>query len=348
MSARQPSAPFVFFVLFLVYITWGSTYIGYKLTLEVCGPFFAAGARSFAGGVLLACWLVLRGQWRRPSLPAARRLAGFGVPMVVMASGLIAVGQTQVPSSVAAVLTSSCPIIMILAGWLFAGEPRLAPLQCLGLVAGSVAIARLGFQQAGSGGEHSALGCLAVVAAAAGWVAGSLAMKKRPLEDAVPPLEATCLLLLSGGLEALLLGLLFGEHNRLHWDHLHPAVAIAFAWMTVGGSIIAYAAYMWLLTHVRLAVAVSYEYVVPVVGIFLGWLFGGERVTLGVVAACAAAVGAVFLVVTRRTGDVGPFRHAGTLARWRRKRTMHVQTLGPGIAGKEVGKDVGKGAGRPS
>lgn len=26
-------------MLFLVYITWGSTFIGYKLTLEVVGPF---------------------------------------------------------------------------------------------------------------------------------------------------------------------------------------------------------------------------------------------------------------------------------------------------------------------
>ena len=38
-------------MLFLVYITWGSTFIGYKLTLEVVGPFFAAGGRSLGGGV---------------------------------------------------------------------------------------------------------------------------------------------------------------------------------------------------------------------------------------------------------------------------------------------------------
>lgn len=55
MQEKTPSALHIFFMLFLVYITWGSTFIGYKLTLEVVGPFFAAGGRSLGGGSCL--WL---------------------------------------------------------------------------------------------------------------------------------------------------------------------------------------------------------------------------------------------------------------------------------------------------
>ena len=54
-------------MLFLVYITWGSTFIGYKLTLEVVGPFFAAGGRSLGGCVLLMALLMLLGHWTRPT-----------------------------------------------------------------------------------------------------------------------------------------------------------------------------------------------------------------------------------------------------------------------------------------
>ena len=36
--------------LFLVYISWGSTYIGYKFSLGVAGPFLVGGSRMVIGG----------------------------------------------------------------------------------------------------------------------------------------------------------------------------------------------------------------------------------------------------------------------------------------------------------
>ena len=44
--------------LFLVYISWGSTYIGYKFSLGVAGPFLVGGSRMVIGGILL---FVVRG-----------------------------------------------------------------------------------------------------------------------------------------------------------------------------------------------------------------------------------------------------------------------------------------------
>ena len=37
--------------LFLVYISWGSTYIGYKFSLGVAGPFLVGGSRMVIGGI---------------------------------------------------------------------------------------------------------------------------------------------------------------------------------------------------------------------------------------------------------------------------------------------------------
>lgn len=81
------------------------------------------------------------------------------------------------------------------------------------------------------------------------------------------------------------------------WENLRPEVALAFAWMTIGGSIIAYSSYFWLLTHVSIATAVSYEYVVPVIGVLLGWWLGGEAITGRIVLACCLTVGSVFFVL---------------------------------------------------
>ena len=72
MTRRDPSPWFVFAVLFLVYIGWGSSYIGYKLSLEVAGPFLVAGGRAFIGGLLLAFMLLASGKWVRPSWKTIR------------------------------------------------------------------------------------------------------------------------------------------------------------------------------------------------------------------------------------------------------------------------------------
>ena len=144
MTRRDPSPWFVFAVLFLVYIGWGSSYIGYKLSLEVAGPFLVAGGRAFIGGLLLAFMLLASGKWVRPSWKTIRWNLVVGIPFVLFGSGFIGFGQTQVSSSTAAVITSTTPILMLVAGYLFAGEPRPAFLQWVGLIAGSAGITYIG------------------------------------------------------------------------------------------------------------------------------------------------------------------------------------------------------------
>lgn len=84
------------------------------------------------------------------------------------------------------------------------------------------------------------------------------------------------------------------------FENLRPEVALAFAWMVVGGSILAYSSYFWLLEHASIATAVSYEYVVPVIGVFLGWRLGGENVNPQMLLACCMTVGSVFFLLWQR------------------------------------------------
>ena len=60
--------------------------------------------------------------------------------------------------------------------------------------------------------------------------------------------------------------------------------------------------YFWLLLHTRTVVAISYEYVNPVIGVFLGWLLAGEQVDGVIVTACCLTVLSVFFIVSRKHG----------------------------------------------
>ena len=286
--------------LFLVYISWGSTYIGLKLTLEVLGPFSACGARMGLGGLLLCLWLILRGRWRRPTRADLRHAALFGLVMVVMASGFLSKGQVYIDSTIAAVVTGSTPITMLLAAWLFAGEDRPGPAQCFGLAAGFVGLVLLGFSNSEGGVRATPGGIAWVLSASFAWVGGSLAMRRRPFKTGLSAEQSCALLLALGGLESVLLGLACGEAEVTRWANLRPAVLVAFSWMVIGGAIIAYSCYFWLLTHTTTAVAISYEYVVPVIGLFLGWWIGGETVSAVMIFASCLTLGSAFLVMRHK------------------------------------------------
>lgn len=296
-------------MLFLVYISWGSVYLGNKLSLEIAGPFLICGVRNtLAGLLMLGCAKVCKGQWRTPTPAEYRTHAFMGLLMVVASGGFLVLGQTMVSSVVTAVVMSSTPIFMLVGAFLFAGEERPNLPQCVGMVAGACGVIFLSWHEQ-SEGTGSILGIITLLGAVGGWVAGSLIMKRRPQTNTLSTLQGTGLILLLGGLECCVFGLLFGEASSFHPDRLRLANVLAFAWMVVGGSFLAYGCYLWLLANVSVSLAVSYEYVVPVIGILLGWLVGGETITAGTVTACVVIISSVLLVVRHRHGFRVYVRH---------------------------------------
>ncbi len=308
-TGNTPPKHLVILMLVLVYISWGSVYIGNKLSLEIAGPFLVCGLRNFLAG-LLTCGvcMAVRGMWRRPTL---RELAGFAalaVLLVGVSGGFLVLGQTRVSSAVAAVVMSATPIVMLVAAFLFAGEPRPNRPQCVGMLTGACAIIYLSASEQG-GGAGSVIGVLFLLGAVCGWVAGSLITRKVHISHGMSTTESTGLILLLGGIECLAAGLLMGELDTVRPEHIRFDTVLAFSWMVVGGSFLAYVSYLWLLSHVSVSLAVSYEYVVPVIGIFLGWAIGGEYVGSDMVAACAVSIGSVFLVVRHRHSIRSCIRH---------------------------------------
>lgn len=286
--------------LFLVYVSWGSTYIGFKYTLEVLGPFLACGARMLLAGVMLCAAIACVGRWQRPKRADYLHALWLGLFMVLMASGFLAKGEESVTSGVAAVVTGSTPISMLVAAWLIGGEQRPSAVQWLGLMGGLGGLILLGQSQVAGPDQSSVGGMLWVFGATLGWVAGSLLTRRFPLTTGLGPLQSCGLLLFVGGLECLLAGFVGGEAAMTRWENLSPEVILTFLWMSFGGSIIAYSCYFWLLAHASIATAVSYEYVVPVIGIFLGWWLGNEQVTGQMILACCLTVGSVFFVLWQK------------------------------------------------
>ena len=295
LTSRQAHIAKVLGCLLLVYISWGSCFIATKFAIRSFPPFLMGGARMVLAGILLYAWSWMRGRHNLPTRKDWSNSLILAFFMVFLACGFLAKGQEFIASGTAAMISGTVPLWMVMGGWLLLREPRPTRLQFTGLGLGTLGLLALGTQQ-GLSGVTSPWGLLLLVVSALGWVAGSFYSKRHAGETRLSVMRNSALIMFAGGVQALLAGWLFGE--RVNWPAVTPVSWAALAALILLGAIVAYTCYFWLLMNTRTAVAVSYEYVNPVIGVFLGWLMAGEQVDRVVILACCAVVGSVFFVVS--------------------------------------------------
>lgn len=299
MTAQQKHTFQILICLFLVYLSWGSCFISIRFALESFPPFLLCGLRMTMAGSLLYLVTRLRGERTRPTRSDWAQTLILAVFLVLISSGFLSKGQESVPSGTAAMISGSVPLWMVLGGWLILKEPRPSCFQFLGLAGGTAGLLLLSLHQ-GFSGETSFFGLFLLLLSALGWVVGSFYSKKHAGETRLSVMRISAMLMMTGGLQALAAGWLLGERFSPH--DVTAASWMALAALVLLGAIVAYTCYFWLLLHTRTAVAVSYEYVNPVIGVFLGWLLAGERVDGVTVLACCMVVGSVFFVIAGRQG----------------------------------------------
>ena len=71
---------------------------------------------------------------------------------------------------------------------------------------------------------------------------------------------------------------------------------LGLAYLITFGSVVAFTAYTWLLQRCPPALVATHTYANPVVAVFLGWLLASEPLTMRVVLASAAILGAIMLI----------------------------------------------------
>jgi drug/metabolite transporter (DMT)-like permease len=85
--------------------------------------------------------------------------------------------------------------------------------------------------------------------------------------------------MIAAGIFFFPLGLILNEHQHFSFDAVSMRSLLALIYLMLMGSIIAYLAYMWLLSVRPASLVGTYAYVNPVVAVFLGWLIAHETVS---------------------------------------------------------------------
>ena len=288
---QAPAAWLVWTALWIVYVVWGSTYLAIRVMVETMPPLLSAGVRfSVAGSLLLA---VLAARGRRVRIDRAQLGSAALVGTLLMgANGLVSIAEQEVPSGVAALLVGTVPLWVILLRRL--NRDRVSGSSVAAVAVGFLGTALLllpGEQQEGA----SLLGLLGVVFAALMWATGSFASPRVSLPRV--PLVSVGWQMLLGGIVSVAVALGLGEAADVRAGEFSTRSLLAFGYLVVFGSWVAFTAYSWLLQNAPLSKVATYAYVNPVVAIALGAIILGEAITPLTVVAAAIIVVSVALVV---------------------------------------------------
>ena len=266
--------------LFMLYIVWGSTYLGMRFALESFPPFLMAGIRFIIAGTILYTFLRVRGV-AAPTRPQILGSTIIGILLLAGGNGGVSFAEQWVSSGLAAVGIAAVPLWAALFIGLMGRWPKR--IEWLGLGLGFMGVIFLNLE---NGVWANPIGAIALLLAPICWALGSALSSRVSLP---PGLMASATQMLIGGTFLLVLGLLLGE--RIHSVPTANAVW-AMLFLIFFGSLVAFSAYGYLLRNVRPALATSYAYVNPAVAVGLGVLFAGEHITLiGVLAMVVILVG---------------------------------------------------------
>jgi drug/metabolite transporter (DMT)-like permease len=273
-----------------IYLIWGSTYLAIRYAVETIPPLIVVGIRHSIAGAILFAWA-----WARGFRPRREHwISGLivGALFFLISHGSLHWAEQYVASGLAALLIATEPMFILVLAWM-TGEQRISRISALGLAVGVGGVGILTWADLSAKGS-SLLGVVAVMVGSVSWAAGVVISPKLKLPT--DALARTAVPLVCGAALVWIAAFATGEFHRVQWASISERSIGGLAYLVVFGSIIAFTCYMWLLQRCPPTLVATHTYANPVVAVLLGWLLASEPMTLRVVTACVAILGAVMLI----------------------------------------------------
>jgi len=282
----------------LVYLFWGSTYLGIRIAVEHIPPALMCGARFLISGSLMLVYCAITGRNIRYSSLQLAQLAAIGLLLLMGGNMTLSYAEQYLPSGLSALIVAVVPLWFLVLDTLLLGEHRISRRGLAGLalgIAGIVILLWPELTKTGTLGRAQFWASLSLLLASFSWALGSVLSKR--WQSGADPLSATGWQMTFAGLGNLLFAAFAGNFSRVVWT---PRGISAVLYLVVCGSWIGYTAYIFLLQHVPTSKVSTYAYVNPVVAVFLGWLVMHERVDAYILVGSAIVIASVILVTSAK------------------------------------------------
>ena len=260
------------FEIGLFCLLWSFAFVAGKIGVTDCPPLILlAGRFSLAGILILGASIFRRGGWQL-SWREAAIFAILGVANNALYLGLGYTGLKSVSAGLGGLIVSANPVFTAALAALFLGEV-LTRRKVIGLLLGIAGVAFIVWHRM-SVGTDSLHGILFTLASLASIVAGTILFKLFAPKGS---------LWIGNGIQNLAAGIVLTPiaFTFAETSEIVPSLrlVLAFSFLVLGGSILAYFLWFHLLKVCGATAASAYHFLMPPLGMLFAWLVLGEHLT---------------------------------------------------------------------
>ena len=295
------SSKAVLAVVVLVAVLIGGNFTALKFALDHSTPLLIAGMRTVIGGTFLLGFAFLRGE----RFPTSRRdlfnIFMVSLSITTVSSGLLVFGVSRVTAGVASLVASTMPMFTAVLA-LVLMKTQISRLAGLGLAVGFAGTLVLASPSLGGG--SGTIGIVSLIVSAIAWAFGNVYMKWQDMTN-VSPIMLVGVQLYMSAMCLIPFALVVEGTSDTEWTiglfapllyAAIPANAVTFALLA---------------TVVRKATptqAASTAYLIPLFGVFFGWLIRDERLGIVELMGGVLIIMGVYVLVTENTRQAAEVR----------------------------------------
>ncbi|RZM98789.1 EamA/RhaT family transporter [Bradyrhizobium genosp. SA-3] len=252
-------------------LLWSYAFVAGKIGVTYCPPLILLAARFSLAGVLILCATWIRGDGWSLSWRDAAIFAVLGIANNALYLGLGYTGLQSVSAGLGGLIVSANPVFTAALAALLLGE-GMTWRKAAGLLLGVIGVTFIVWHRL-SVGTDSLHGILFTLASLASIVAGTILFKLLAPKGS---------LWVGNGIQNLAAGIVLAPvaftFADVHAIVLTPSLIGAFAFLVLGGSILAYLLWFHLLKVCGATAASSYHFLMPPLGMLFAFIVLGEHV----------------------------------------------------------------------
>ncbi|WP_225771385.1 DMT family transporter [Inquilinus sp. Marseille-Q2685] len=255
----------------LFVVLWASAFTAAKVAVTYAPPFLLLSTRFLLAGLVLAAIARLSGRRWSFGPGAVARFALLGIVTMAVYLTLSYFGMQTVTSGFAALIISMNPVLTAVLAPPLLGE-RLTRTRLAGLALGVLGVAIV-LQSRLGGGIEGPVGIAFTFGALVALSAGTILYKRiAPSGDLW---YGTAVQTLAAGVVLLPLGLALEPVSAIRWT---PELLAGFLWLALAVSLCSYLLWFDMLDRLGASTASALHFLVPPIGLLLGWAVLGEHV----------------------------------------------------------------------
>lgn len=281
-------------VYLLLCVFWPTTWLVIKVTLRGAPPLLGCSMRFLVAGLCLAGFRLATGETLRLSRDQWRPVIIVSLGYFAITYAVLYVGETRITAGLAALLTSTTPLFIILLAHFLLPDEALTWQKLTGVFIGLAGLALIFHGGLTIANSLAALLAMIAIGASAIGYAYAQVVVRRDARD-VPGVLLNAWAMTMAGLIVLGLSLLIEPHRI----SLNAATIGSILYLALPGTVLPYAGMVWLLKKSSASTVGLLGLILPVIALFEGWALLAEPLDWALVVGAGIVVAGLVLAALK-------------------------------------------------